>query len=263
MFYFAPTSVIVRVPQASIDVPFVFNEVSADFQDATIQGDLTYRVVKPRQLAQLLDYSIDHRGKYVSDDPEKLSERLVRSTQILTRAFTQQRPIRELLVSSDLLVRNVLEGMRQAAEIEALGVEVLSLSVVVIKGTPELTKALQAETREELLRQADAAISARRNAAVEQERQIKENELQTEVAVAEKNRLVRETQMQADISVEQQRAALVEQKVANQRRESEAQAAALRAAGPTPRNGLAPADGRLGRCSQSPHTHCAGLSRPG
>ena len=40
-FYFAPNSVLVQVPLASVDVPFVFNEVTADFQDATIQGELT------------------------------------------------------------------------------------------------------------------------------------------------------------------------------------------------------------------------------
>ena len=46
-FYFAPSSVIVQIPRASTDVPFVFNEVTADFQDATIQGELTYRVIEP------------------------------------------------------------------------------------------------------------------------------------------------------------------------------------------------------------------------
>jgi regulator of protease activity HflC (stomatin/prohibitin superfamily) len=227
--YFAPTSVIVQIPLVSRDVPFVFNEVSADFQDATVQGELTYRVNDPGQLAKLLDYSVDSRGKYNSDDPGKINERLVRAVQIRARAFTQQRPIKELLVSSDLLVRDVLDQLRQAAELQGLGVEVLSLSVSSIKGTPELTKALQADAREELLRQADAAIAARRNAAVEQERQIKENEFRTEVVIAEKRRQVRETEMQADIAVEQQRATLVEQRVANQRQEAQAQADALAA----------------------------------
>ena len=43
-FYFAPNSDLVKVPLATADVPFVFNEVTADFQDATIQGELTYRI---------------------------------------------------------------------------------------------------------------------------------------------------------------------------------------------------------------------------
>ena len=58
-FYFAPTAEIVRVPLASADVPFVFNEVTADFQDATIQGELTYRIGNPKLIAGLLDFSVD------------------------------------------------------------------------------------------------------------------------------------------------------------------------------------------------------------
>src|SRR5262245_60157781 len=52
--YFAPTSVIVQVPVSSIDVPFAFTEVSSDFQDVTIQGNLTYRITEPAKLAALL-----------------------------------------------------------------------------------------------------------------------------------------------------------------------------------------------------------------
>jgi hypothetical protein len=56
-FYFAPRSTIVAVPVGSTDVPFIFNETTADFQDVTVQGHLTYRVADPVTLAGLLDYS--------------------------------------------------------------------------------------------------------------------------------------------------------------------------------------------------------------
>ena len=58
-FYFAPATELVKIPLTSTDVPFVFNEVTADFQDATIQGELTYRIGDPKQVASLLDFSID------------------------------------------------------------------------------------------------------------------------------------------------------------------------------------------------------------
>ena len=87
-----------------------------------------------------------------------------------------------------------------------------------------MSKALQADAREELLRKADEAIYARRNSAVEQERKIKENELNTEIAVQQKQRQVRETQMAAEIAVEEQRATLVDHKVQNERKEAEARA---------------------------------------
>jgi hypothetical protein len=110
-----------------------------------------------------------------------------------------------------------------------LGVTILGLAVVAIKPTPEIGRALEAEAREALQRQSDEAIYARRNAAVEQERRIKESELETEVAVQEKQRQIRETRMAADIAVEQQRSELAVKKSENERVEADARAYALQA----------------------------------
>src|SRR5476649_1295780 len=82
-FYYAPTSTIVSIPIASTDVPFVFQEATADFQSVTIQGQFNFRVADPKRLASLLDFSIDKRHAYCSDDPRKLSERLVHTLQTL------------------------------------------------------------------------------------------------------------------------------------------------------------------------------------
>jgi hypothetical protein len=90
-----------------------------------------------------------------------------------------------------------------------------------------MAKALEAEAREALQRKSDEAIYARRNAAVEQERRIKESELNTAIAVEEKQRQIRETQMAAEIAIEEQRATLTDQKVANDRKQSESRAYAL------------------------------------
>jgi hypothetical protein len=226
-FYFAPTSEIVSIPLASTGVPFIFNEVSADFQDAAIQGELTYRVTDPKTLSAVLDYSVDRWGRHRTDDPTKLNDRLIHATQILARSFTQKRLLNELLVQSDLLIEEVLAGLQKSPVVSMLGVEVLGLSILGIKPTPEMSKALQATAREELLRKADEAIYARRNAAVEQERVIKENELNTEIAVEQKRRTVRETQMAAEIAVEEERAKLVERKIENERKEADSRAHAL------------------------------------
>lgn len=246
-FYFGPTAEIVQVPLASVDVPFVFNEVTADHQDAAIQGDLTYRVAEPKKLAAVLDYSVDGRGRFRSDDPQKLSDRLSHAAQTAARSFTESRPLRDVLTSSEALVTTVLAGLRQSPAVEMLGIEVLGLSILSIRPTPEIVKAMQAEARENLLRQADEAVYARRNNAVQLERMIKENEFNTEIAVEEKRRQVRETQMAAemaieekrrqvreiqmaaDVAIEQQRASLVDQKAQNDRVEADVRAYALRA----------------------------------
>ena len=226
-WYFAPTSVIAQIPISSVDVPFAFAEVSADFQEVTVQGNLTYRVADAARLATLLDYTIDLWGRYRSEDPSKLGERLVQAMQTAARSFIQSQPLRKLLIASDGLVERISSSLSQSPPVLQLGVEVLEVSVASIKADPEMAKALQAEAREQLLKQADEAIYARRNASVELERTIRENELQTEIVVAQKQRQVRETQMQAEIAVEQQRSSLVETRVANERKEAEARGAAL------------------------------------
>ncbi len=225
--YYAPTSTIVAIPLASTDVPFVFQEATADFQSVTIQGQFTYRVADPKRLASLLDFSVDQRRVYHSEDPRKLPERLVHALQTITRAITQRLHLRDALVSSDAIVAEALGKLREAEAITALGIEVLSLSILAVKPTPETSRALEAEAREALQRQADEAIYARRNAAVEQERLIKESELSTEIAVEEKKRQIRETQMAAEIAVEEQRATLIDHRVENERKDADSRAYAL------------------------------------
>jgi regulator of protease activity HflC (stomatin/prohibitin superfamily) len=209
---------------ASSDVPFVFQEATADFQAVTIQGQLTYRVSDPKRLATLLDFSVDKRRAYYSEDPRKLAERLVHTLQTLTRAITQKLTLREALVSSDSVVLEVLSKLRESEAVTTLGVEILTLSILGIQPTPETSRALEAEAREALQGRADEAIYARRNAAVEQERLIKESELNTEIAVEEKKRQIRETQMAAEIAVEQQRSQLIDRRVENERKDADSRA---------------------------------------
>jgi regulator of protease activity HflC (stomatin/prohibitin superfamily) len=228
-FYFAPTSVLVQVPVTSVDMPFAFTETSADFQETTVQGNLTYRIVDPERLAELLDYTVDQHGRYKSDDPSKVGERLIQTTQTAARSFIQNQKLRALLTSSSQLVAAICEAMQHSNTVQQLGVELLDVSVGSIKADPEMAKALQAEAREQLLKEADEAIYARRNASVELERTIKENELKTEVIIAEKRRLVSETKMAGAIAVEQQRSQLVETRSGNERKEAEARGASLHA----------------------------------
>jgi len=225
--YSVPTSTIVAIPVASADVPFVFQEATADFQSVTIQGQLTYRVADPKRLATLLDYSVDKRRVYCSDDPRKLPERLVHTMQTLTRAVTQRMVLREVLVSSDAIVDEVLAKLKTSESVTTLGVEILGLSLLGIQATPETARALEADAREALQQRADEAIYARRNAAVEQERLIKETELNTEIAVEAKKRQIRETQMAAEIAVEQQRAQLIDRRVENERKDADSRSYTL------------------------------------
>lgn len=56
LVYFGPTSSLVVVPTASVNEPFIFEEVTADFQDITIQGQVIYRIADPKRTAALLNF---------------------------------------------------------------------------------------------------------------------------------------------------------------------------------------------------------------
>jgi SPFH domain/Band 7 family protein len=202
-FYFKPSASIVVVPIGSADVPFIFNEISADFQAITIQGQLTYRVQDAQRVAGLLNYTVDGSpAQYISEDPQKLPQRLINLLQVLVRAEVQKLPLKSAIHSMDAVATAVMSKLSNANELASFGVEVLGLAIQAIRPVPEMSRALEAEAREELLRRADQAIYDRRNSAVEQERKIKENELNTEIAVEEKKRQIRETVVNADLAVE-------------------------------------------------------------
>ena len=205
-FYYSPSSSLVAVPVASTDSAFIFEEVTADFQTVTIQGQVTYRVADARKLAALMNFTLAANGqKYASDEPQKLPQRVVNVVNVLARSELQKLPLRQAIRASDALVQTVRSGLTSSPDIAQLGLEILGLSILAIKPTPETSRALEAETREQLLKEADEAICIRRNSAVEQERAIKENELNTEIAVEQKKRQIRETQMDAERAVQEKR----------------------------------------------------------
>jgi hypothetical protein len=202
VLFYAPTTTLVAVPLASTDVPFMFEERTADFQTVTIQGQVTYRVANAKRLAELMNYTLACNGTtYLSQDPTKLPQRVLHSVNVLVRAQLQALPLRRAINASEGMVTAVQTGLAQSPELGALGLQILGLSILAIRPSPETARALEAEAREQLLREADEAVYARRNAAVEQERAIKESELKTEIAIENKKRQIRETQMDAERAV--------------------------------------------------------------
>lgn len=238
-YYFAPNSSIVAIPMGSNDLPFIFNETTHDYQTVSIQGQITYKTGSPKQLAEVLDFTVDSRGVYKKNDLEKLHQRIINEAQTATATFVHSLGLKDAMRSAKAIEVNILEGLAASKAILLLGIEVLSINILAVKATPEMGRALETETREKLQQEADQAIFERRNFAVEQERKIRESELNTEIAVEEKNkqiaekkiegemqkaestRKLREMKVQADISVEEQRKLLIAQNADNQRKEAE------------------------------------------
>lgn len=106
-------------------------------------------------------------------------------------------------------IRSVItEGLAGDSRLAETGIAVVGVRVVAVRPEPEVEKALRTPTREQVQQEADRATFERRAVAVERERAIGENELQTQIELAR-----REEQ-------------LVSQRGANARREAEENAAA-------------------------------------
>ena len=213
-YYYAPSTSIVVVPVGSVDAPFIFEEVTSDFQTVTVQGQITYRIVDQRKLTGLLNYTLDMRGKsYVSDDPQKLPQRVINIVRVLTKKTVESLPLNDAIKSSEVLAKGILNEIRNNDEINLLGIEIMGLSILAILPNKETARALEAQTREQILKIADDAVYERRNASIEQERRVKENEFNTEIAVESKKKQVRETQLEAERAVQHKRHQLKEEQI--------------------------------------------------
>ena len=205
-FYYTPTTSLVAVPVSSLESPFIFEEATQDFQTITIQGQVTFRITDVKKISTLLNYTLNSNGKgYASDDPEKLPQRIINIAHVLLKKEVSELTLKQALTATEELTRKLNAAMQTQREVVLLGVEVLGLAILAILPTKETARALEAEAREQILKEADDAIYARRNAAVEQERIIKENELNTEIAIEHKKREIRETQMEAEQAVQEKR----------------------------------------------------------
>ncbi len=244
-YYFEPMSSIAAIPLGSNDVPFIFSETTLDYQTVTIQGQITYKISDPKKLAELLDFTVNAKGFYKKDDSEKLFQRIINEAQSAVTAYIHSLGIKDAIRATKLANDKIFETLSSSPLISMLGIEVLKVNVLAIRAAPEMERALETETRERLQKDADLAIYDRRNFAVEQERIIKETELNTEIAVEEKKkqiaekkmesdvvmannqRKLREMKMEADIAVENQKKLLIDVSTANQKKEADAKSYTL------------------------------------
>ena len=240
-FYFSPSSSIVAIPMGSNDLPFVFNDITNDYQTVAIQGLISYRIKDPTILSNILDFSVNDSGHHKKNDIENLNQRIINEAQTAISAYIHEITLKQAMRSAKSIEERILAGLKVSSISSMLGIEILGSNILAVTATPEMTRALETETREKLQQEADQALYERRNFAVEQERKIKESELNTEIAIEEKQKQIAEKKMEsqvqqadndkklremgvtADIAIEKQRAALLEQKEHNDKKEADIQ----------------------------------------
>jgi regulator of protease activity HflC (stomatin/prohibitin superfamily) len=189
-FWFLPlTAAMSEIPLDDRELPLLFHARTADFQDVAVQATVTYRIVDPMLAAQRIDFSIDtDTGDWRSAPLEQVAGILTESAQQHGLDLLARTMLTSALVDGIAAVRNrMTSGLANDTRLAETGITVLGVRVVAIRPEPEVERALQTPTREQVQQEADRATFERRALAVERERAIGENELQTKIELARRN----------------------------------------------------------------------------
>jgi regulator of protease activity HflC (stomatin/prohibitin superfamily) len=149
-FYYSPTSSIVAIPLGSRDIQFIFNETTKDFQTVTIQGQITYAIENPKQLSEMLDFTLNSNTKINETNFERLNQRLNNEAQTAASSYIQSIGLKETLRSATVISDKIEDGLKKSDAVRLLGVSILSVDVLAVRPTPEMAKALETEMRETL-----------------------------------------------------------------------------------------------------------------
>lgn len=191
-YWFLPLSAAVaQLPVEDNETTFLLHERSSDFQEVSVQCAVRYRCLDAQKLAARVNFSISLRtGLWLEQPLERLAGLWAQKAQAPARRFIVGAKVTAVLGSAELIRDAIDDALRQDAEIAAMGLGVVDVQVVAVSTTAEVDRALQTPTRELIQQKADEATFGRRALAVEKERAIKENELNTQIELAKKEELL-------------------------------------------------------------------------
>ncbi|MCR4813727.1 MAG: hypothetical protein K5879_02735 [Lachnospiraceae bacterium] len=196
---------ILLLPATALDASFAFDElITADYQSVFVQGAVTYVIEDFKQAGKMADFSYKWEyGTRFGAALELFNKRINNVINTIVIREIGKKEIRQVIQMADEMAGIILENLRQDETMINLGIRILNINVLGIVAKPETRKALEAAAREEILKEQDDAIYKRRNAAIEQERLIKENELNTEMKVAQKEQEIKERKLEGKLALEE------------------------------------------------------------
>lgn len=191
------TSILVA-PTMAFDGAFAFDDlVTADYQTVCVQGAVTYIIDDYERAVKMADFAYERTYKNKQVNAMNLfCKRINNVIKAIVISETGNREVRAIIKQADDMADFLTDALKKDETIATLGVKILAVNILGITAKPETRKALEAAAREEILKEQDDAIYKRRNAAIEQERIIKENELNTEIKVAEKEKDIKEKEQE-------------------------------------------------------------------
>ena len=194
-FWFRPlTAVLAEVPVDDRELPMLFHARTRDFQDVTVQASMTYRFVEPGTATSRLDFAVDPAtGKWNGTPLEQVAMLLTELAQQHALTLIATLGLAEALATGPAAVQaRITQGLAEDARLTETGIGVVGVRVVAVKPEADVERALRTPTREQIQQEADKAGFERRALAVERERAISENELQSRIELA-----IREEQLVA------------------------------------------------------------------
>ncbi|MEY9834993.1 SPFH domain-containing protein [Streptomyces sp. 846.5] len=219
-FWFRPlVAALSEVPVDDRELAMLFHGRTADFQDVTVQATVTFRITDPAAAATRLDFGIDpDTGVWRAAPLEQIGSLLTETAQQHALHLLARTALAEALVDGVASVRaRMAEGLAAEPRLAETGLEVIAVRVVALRPEPEVERALRTPAREQIQQEADRATFERRAVAVENERAISENELESRIELAR-----REEQLVAQQGANARRLAEEESAAAAVRTESEA-----------------------------------------
>ena len=186
-FWFRPLSAALsEVPVDDRELPLLFHARTSDFQDVTVQATVTYQLTDPVTAAGRIDFSIDpESGQWRGTPLEQVAGLLTETAQQYAIDLIAGIDLETALAGGVGPIRSVIaEGLAGDPRLSETGIAVVGSRVVAVRPEPDVEKALRTPTREQVQQEADRATFERRAIAVERERAIGENEMQTQIELA-------------------------------------------------------------------------------
>ena len=205
LFYNELTTNIMVAPSTAFDGPFAFDDlVTSDYQRVCVQGVTAYMLTDYEKAAQMLDFSYNQQipvREKIATTMAVLEKRINNIIKAIIIREVSRKDIRTVIRCADEMAKEIVDKLAVDESISKLGVSIVSVNILGINPGVETRKALEAAAREQILKEQDDAIYMRRNAAIEQERIIKENEINTEIRVAEKEREKEEKDLEKEMEL--------------------------------------------------------------
>jgi len=210
-FWFRPMSAAIsEVPVDDREQPVLITVRTADLQQVSAPGTVTYRFVDPALAATHVDFSVQlTTGAWAETPLETVGSAIHGATAAAVTQALVGRDLRAALTTDPAwLAATVHTALAADERLTSTGLAVVGVRFAVLRAEPDVERALQTPAREAIQQEADKATFERRAVAVEREAAIGQNELANQIDLAAR--------------AEQ----LIAQKGTNARREAQEQAAA-------------------------------------